>query len=230
MTASETSARQIVGRLLALADPAAARKMKRYAISTEHALGIPIPVLRSIAREYRPDHPLALALWNEPWHECRLLAPMVADPSLTTPELTDSWSAGFDSWDICDQCCTNLFRHTPHAFGKIAEYAPRPEEFVRRTAFSLIATLAVGDKKAPDEKFLSLFGLIETFSTDPRNFVKKAVNWALRQTGKRNRRLHGPALELSRRLSLSSDATARWIGRDALRELSDPKIIARIKP
>ena len=221
---------QVSDRLLALADLSGAENMKHFGIAADHALGISIPKLRAIAREYRPNHPLALALWNEPWHECRLLAPMVADPALATPKLLDTWCADFDSWDTCDQCCINLFRYLPFAYDKIYEYAPRPEEFVRRTAFSLMATLAVGDKKAQDEQFLPLFVLIETYSTDPRNFVKKAVNWALRQIGKRNQRLYVPALALSRKLTLSTDPTARWIGRDALRELSDPKTIARIKP
>ena len=225
-----SSLQQIIDKLHALSDLTGAEKMKHFGIAADHALGIPIPKLRAIAREYRPDHPLALALWDEPWHECRLLAPMVADPALATPELLDAWCADFNSWDICDQCCSNLFRYLPFAYDKIYEYAPRPEEFVRRTAFALMATLAVGDKKAQDEQFLPLFVLIETYSADPRNFVKKAVNWALRQIGKRNQRLYVPALELSRKLSLSSDPTARWIGRDALRELSDPKTIARIKP
>ena len=230
MVAINSPLQQITERLQTLADPAGAQNMRHFGITAKQALGIPIPVLRAIAREYRPDHPLALALWEEPWHECRLLAPMVADPTLATPELLNAWCADFDSWDICDQCCINLFRYLPFAYDKIYEYAPRTEEFVRRTAFALMATLAVGDKKAQDEQFLPLFVLIETHATDPRNFVKKAVNWALRQIGKRNRRLHLPALELSRRLALSADPTARWIGRDALRELSDPKTIARIKP
>ena len=155
---------------------------------------------------------------------------MIADPARTTPELADRWTDDFDAWDICDMCCQNLLRHTPFAFDKIYAYAPREEEFVRRTAFALIATLAVGDKKSGDEKFIPLFDLIETASADPRNFVRKAVNWALRQTGKRNLRLHTQAVALSRRLGASADRTAAWIGRDALRELSDPKIIARIKP
>ena len=202
---------ELIELLKSHASPDHLTKMKRFGIPDERALGVPVPQLRKIAKPYKRQHELALSLWETGWHEARLLAPMIADPVRTTPELADRWTDGFDAWDIC-------------------AYAPREEEFVRRTAFALIATLAVGDKKSGDEKFIPLFDLIETASADPRNFVRKAVNWALRQTGKRNLRLHTQAVALSRRLGASADRTAAWIGRDALRELSDPKIIARIKP
>ena len=221
---------ELIELLKSHASPDHLAKMKRFGIPDERALGVPVPQLRKIAKPYKRQHELALSLWETGWHEARLLAPMIADPARTTPELADRWTDGFDAWDICDMCCQNLLRHTPFAFDKIYAYAPREEEFVRRTAFALIATLAVGDKKSGDEKFIPLFDLTETASADPRNFVRKAVNWALRQTGKRNLRLHTQAVALSRRLGASADRTAAWIGRDALRELSDPKIIARIKP
>ena len=190
--------------------------------------GRPGTATAKIAKPYKRQHELALSLWETGWHEARLLAPMIADPARTTPELADRWTDGFDAWDICDMCCQNLLRHTPFALTKFTLMLPR--RGVRPpTAFALIATLAVGEKSG-DEKFIPLFDLIETASADPRNFVRKAVNWALRQTGKRNLRLHTQAVALSRRLGASADRTAAWIGRDALRELSDPKIIARIKP
>ena len=204
--------------------------MARFGIPIERAMGIPVPFLRKMARTYRNEHELAIELWNSGWHEARILAPMVADPKQTTSELIDRWTEEFDAWDICDQCCQNLFRLTSFAYDKVYEYALREEEFVRRTAFALMATLAVGDKAAEDERFLPFFGLIERTSGDSRNFVRKAVNWALRQIGKRNQRLHREALEMSRRFVSMSDKTAVWIGKDALRELSDPKVMARIRP
>ena len=204
--------------------------MARFGIPIERAMGIPVPLLRKMSRVYRNEHELAIELWNSGWHEARILAPMVADPKQTTSELVDRWTEEFDAWDICDQCCQNLFRLTSFAYDKVYEYALREEEFVRRTAFALMATLAVGDKAAEDERFLPFFGLIERTSGDSRNFVRKAVNWALRQIGKRNQRLHREALEVSRRLVSMSDKTAVWIGKNALRELSDPKVMARIRP
>ncbi len=203
--------------------------MARYGIRTDNALGIPMPALRAEARRTGRDHALALALWDSGIHEARILASLVADPPLMTTEDTDRWTAGFDSWDVCDQCCINLYRHLPFAREKIAEYAPRPEEFVRRTAFSLVATLAVNDWTSPDEAFLPYLALVEKWSCDERNFVRKAVNWALRQVGKRSFGLNEAALETARRLAASSDRSARWIGSDAVRELTAEKTAATIR-
>lgn len=218
----------LIAVLRAAASPERCSGMSRFGIPTERALGIAVPALRKIARETGTDHPLAVALWDTGWHEARLLAPMIADPRQTTVELADRWTQQFDAWDVCDLCCQNLLRRTAFAYELVERYAPREEEYVRRTAFALTAALAIGDKRSPDERFLPLLGLIGKAADDPRNFVKKAVNWALRQTGKRSLRLHGEAVELSRTLASSQDRTARWIGRDSLRELTDPKVIARI--
>ena len=225
-----TSLKTVLDEMWAVASEDHRVGMARFGIPIERAMGIPVPLLRKMARVYRNEHELAIELWNSGWHEARILAPMVADPKQTTSELVDRWTEEFDAWDICDQCCQNLFRLTSFAYDKVYEYALREEEFVRRTAFALMATLAVGDKAAEDERFLPFFGLIERASGDSRNFVRKAVNWALRQIGKRNQRLHREALEVSRRLVSMSDKTAVWIGKDALRELSDPKVMARIRP
>lgn len=219
-----------IARLRELGDAAHLGKMARFGIPSDRAFGVPVPALRRLARETGRDHALALALWETGFHEARLLAPMVARPEEVSVELADRWTGDFDAWDICDLCCQNLFRKLPFAFELTQRYARRPEEFVRRTAFALMAALAVGDKASDDERFLPLFPLIREASADPRNFVRKAVNWALRQTGKRNLRLHAEALQLSRELAASDDRTAAWIGRDALRELSEAKIIARIRP
>ena len=190
----------LIAILRAAASPEHRSGMSRFGIPTERALGIAVPALRKIARETGTDHPLAVALWDTGWHEARLLAPMIADPRQTTVGLVDRWTQQFDAWDVCDLCCQNLLRRTAFAYELVERYAPREEEYVRRTAFALTAALAIGDKRSPDERFLPLLGLI----------------------GK------AAAVGLSRTLASSQDRTARWIGRDALRELTDPKTIARI--
>ena len=203
--------------------------MARYGIDTEHAIGLKMPEIRSIAKELGRDHALALELWHTGIHEARILAPMIVERSEADGELMDAWVAGFASWDVCDQCCMNLFRHLPEAWAKIEAWAPREEEFVRRAAFALIATLAVHAKSEPDARFIALLGLIETYSDDDRNFVKKAVNWALRQIGKRNRALNAEAVVAAKRILARDGKAARWIANDALRELEDEKILARLK-
>lgn len=179
-------------------------------------------MLRMMARPQRRNQELALALWAMPVHEARILAGFVADPREFTPRLMDAWAAGFDSWDLCDQVCIAVFRLTPYAFAKVRAWSRRRGEFGRRAAFSLLATLAVHAKAEPDATFLGLLPLIEAAATDERNFVKKAVNWALRQIGKRpSRVLRAAALDLARKLSAHPDsASARWIGKDAVRELA----------
>ncbi len=234
------SVKEMIARLEAAADPSFRDKQARFGIETERSLGIRVPVIRAMAKEINAgpksekaerearNHTLAQELWDTGIHEARLLAPMIASPRLTTPELMDRWTAQFASWDVCDLCIGNLFRLTHFAYDKIYEYVKSEEEFIRRTGFVLIAGLAVADKKAPDEKFLKALPLIEEYSADGRNFVRKAVNWALRQTGKRSLALLPHALAMAEKLAASGDNTARWIGSDARRELTDPKIMARI--
>ncbi len=203
--------------------------MKRFGIVADKAFGIPTPTLRNMAKKYKGDHELAIALWNSGYHEARRLAALVADPKQTTSELMDAWVQEFYSWDICDSACFDLFRKLPLAYSKIEIYADDEREFVKRTAFSLMAGLAINDKKTPDTQFEPYFNLIIQASTDERNFVKKAVNWALRQIGKRSLHLHKQALDIAKQLAQSDNKTARWIGMDAARELSSEKIIQRIK-
>ena len=174
-------------------------------------------------------HALALELYRRPVHEGRILASMIADPALFRPEEMDAWVAEFRSWDLCDQCCINLFRYTSYAYGKVREYAASDEEFTRRAGFALLATLAVGDKRASDDDFRAFLPLIERGAEDSRVRIGKAVNWALRQIGKRSRGLYPDALALARRLAAKEGAAARRIGRDAVRELTLERIIARIK-
>jgi 3-methyladenine DNA glycosylase AlkD len=213
-----------MARLEAAGRPDALAGMARFAIDTENALGVAVPELRKIARAIKRDHSLALALWDTGVHDARLLATMVAEPRKTTLELCDGWAGDFRSWDLCDQACMNLFRRTAFAHDLVERYRESDPEFVKRTAFAMIATLAVHDKKAGNEIFESYLPNIEEAATDPRDFVKKAVNWALRQIGKRNLTLNASAIAVAERLAGQPDKAARWNGKDALRELSKPTL------
>jgi len=212
----------ILAELKALGSEENRAGQARFGINTERAYGVSITSLRPIARRLKRNHDLAAALWETRVHEARILAALIDEPKKVTPEQ-------FDSWDLCDQVTSKLFDRTPHVEKKIRQWAKDEREFVRRAAFALLAAYSVHGKSVPDASFLAFLRLIEKHSTDPRNFVKKAVNWALRQIGKRNIALHGPALALAEKLSASDDKTARWIGKDAAKELSDPVQIARIK-
>lgn len=196
---------------------------------TIETLGVRMPDIRELAKNIKRNHALALQLWTTKVHEARLLATLVADPKEFTSELFDLWTADFRSWDLCDQACINLFIKTPFVDQKIAEYALREEEYIKRTAFSLIAVSAVHRKKERDEIFLTFLALIKVASSDPRNFVKKAVNWALRQIGKRNALLHTAALNCAEEIAQQTEASAKWIAADAIRELNSEKIKDRIK-
>lgn len=221
MPAAQAAA--LLAELRAACNPANIASQQRFGSRPRNEqLGATIPQLRALARSHRRDHPLAVALWSLPVHEAHILAGLVADPRQLTPEQMDAWVAGFDSWDVCDQMCLNAFRHSPHAFAKVREWALREPEFERRAAFALMATLAVHRKQEPDRAFLDLLPLIETAATDERNFVKKAVNWALRQIGKRRNSpaCHAAALALAEKLATHpTSPSARWIGKDAAREL-----------
>lgn len=210
-------------------DPKNIAGMVRFGISAHGTLGVPVPKLRHLAKRIGTDHALALGLWETDIHEARVLATMIADPDKFMPSEADAWTADFDSWDICDQACMNLYRWTPFAWKKIREWADDEREFVRRAGFALIAALASGDKNAPDAKFTALLPLIRRHSRDERNFVRKAVNWALRGIGKRNLRLNAAATRTARSLQKIESKSARWIAADAIRELGDRKIIEMIR-
>jgi len=222
----ETAA--ILKELRSLGSEANRAGQARFGINTARAYGVSIANLRPIARRLKRDHELAAALWASGVHEARILAAFIDEPEKVTPDQMDAWVAEFDSWDLCDQVCGNLFDRTPFAEAKIRQWAKDEREFVRRAAFARMAMYAVHAKKIADERFLEFLPLIERHASDPRNFVKKAVNWALRQIGKRSGELHGPCLALAERLALSEDRTARWIGRDAARELAHPKQMTRL--
>lgn len=215
------SASQATARLKALADRATREGMSRYGIPSDGAFGVPVGKIRAYAKELGTQHDLALALWKTGQYESRMLACFIADPARVTPALMDAWVKTFDNWAVCDTACFHLFDRTPHAFAKVKKWAARRDEFVRRAAFALLASVALHDKKAPDEPFLAALPLIERAASDERNFVKKGVSWALRGIGKRRSDpLHAAALELATRLAASADPAARWVGRDALRDLS----------
>jgi len=220
---------ELMIRLKSQANPANVAGMARFGINPANTLGISVPVLRSLAKEIGRDHELAQALWASGVHEARILAAFIDDSRQVTMEQMDRWAADFDSWDVCDQVCGNLFDRTPFAYDKATEWSAREAEFVRRAAFSLMASLAVHDKKAEDGRFEAFFPLIVGASTDERNYVRKAVNWALRQVGKRSRRLNAEAIEVAREISKIDSKAARWIAADALKELTSDKIRAKVK-
>lgn len=220
---------EIISKLKSLSNPEAVKGMARYGINPKNNLGISIYKLRPIAKEIGKDHELALKLWDSGIHDARLLACFIEDPAKVTGEQMDSWAKDFDSWDVCDQACTSLFDLTPLAWIKVVEWAERDEEFVKRGAFSLIAGLAVHDKKASDKKFERFFPLIKKHSIDDRNYVKKAVNWALRNIGKRNLGLNKQIIKLSEGILKINSKSAKWIARDALRELTSEKIQIRLR-
>ena len=192
--------------------------MKRFGVDNSKALGVSLPNLRKVAKGIKKDHQLALDLWATGTHECRVLASLVDDPKLVTPEQMDSWAADFYSWDVCDQVCGNLFDRTPYAIEKALEYSRSEREYIKRAGFVLMAEFAVHDKKANEEAFMQFFPIIEREAWDDRNFVKKAVNWALRQIGKRNKNLGKAAKECSLRIAQQESKAAKWIARDALAE------------
>ncbi|MBX3048745.1 MAG: DNA alkylation repair protein [Anaerolineales bacterium] len=202
--------------------------MARFGIATERAFGVKHPLLKQIARRHRKDHPLALELWDSGYHEARLLATLVADPAQVSEVQLEAWLADINSWDLCDGFTGNLVDKTPFAYAKAVEWARRAAEFERRAGFALMAWLAVHDKQAPNEKFAPFFDLIQQQAADERNYVKKAVNWALRQLGKRNRALNAQAIAVAQRIAQQGSKSARWIAADALRELQSEAVAARL--
>jgi len=211
----------LVRELHSLANPANVAGMARFGINPANTLGISVADLRMLARGLH-DHALAQQLWDTGIHEARILAALIDIPAQVDEAQMERWALDFDSWDICDQVCFHLFDRTPYAVPKAYEWSTRPEEFVKRAAFVLMASLAVHNKKAPDELFLGFFPVIRREAGDGRNFVKKAVNWALRGIGKRNPALKQAAIDNARQIQQdSSSPAARWVAADALRELGN---------
>ncbi len=226
-TNSVWSVKRVLAEMRGVADKESLRAkiagMRRFGIEPERPIGLTTPQLRALAREIKrsagPDQPLAEALWKTGFHEARILATLIGDPRVMTRAAMEAWVRDFSSWDVCDACCCNLFDRSSHAWSQIAKWAPRQGEFVRRAAFAMIAAIAVHDKSAPDAVFLDALALIEKYSFDDRNFVRKAVNWALRNIGKRNSKLRQEAIACAERVRAQGTRAARWIAADALREL-----------
>jgi 3-methyladenine DNA glycosylase AlkD len=225
---SKTStAAEVIAHLKTLASEENRRGMKRYGIRIDHALGISHGEQRRIAKKIKRNHARAFELWASGLVEAQFIAAITADPKRFTADNARAWAAEFDSWDIVDGV-TDLFVDTDHWLDLIAEFAEDEREFVRRAAFAMMAWSVVHRKKEPDATFLAFLAVIERHATDPRNFVKKAVNWALRSLGKRSMALNAAALDTAGRLAASPDKTARWNGKDAIRELTSEKTLAGI--
>jgi 3-methyladenine DNA glycosylase AlkD len=203
--------------------------LTRYGIVAPKAFGVPMGAIHTLAKQTGKSHALAAALWKTGWYEARLLAAFVAEPERVTPAEMDRWATDFDNWAVCDTACFHLFDRTPHAFKKITAWSKHRDEFVKRAAFALLASVALHDKTAPDAEFLRCMPLIERAASDERNFVKKAVLWALRGVGGRSPELNERALELAQRLAASDEPAARFIGKGALRELSSATAKRRLK-
>jgi 3-methyladenine DNA glycosylase AlkD len=203
--------------------------MRRYGITAKKAFGVPAPVLRELAKRIGKDQELSLQLWKTGVLEARLLAALIGEPERTTRRQMDRWVRDFDSWAVCDTCCGNLFDKTPYAYEQAFAWCKRKEEFVRRAGFVMMAELAVHDKAASDAKFMAMLPKIRAGATDGRNFVKKAVNWALRQIGKRNATLHRVAMQTAVKIARIDMPSARWIAADALRELRSESVRRRLR-
>jgi 3-methyladenine DNA glycosylase AlkD len=198
--------------------------MARYAIVADKVFGVSVSDLKQLGKRLGTNHDLALALWDTGWYEARMLSAFVDDPVRVTAAQMDRWVKDFDNWAVCDHLCFHLFDRTPHAWRKVDQWSRRRDEFVRRAAFALLAALALHDRNAANDPFLQRLGLIEDAAADDRNFVKKGVSWALRAVGRRSAELNEAAVEVARRLAASADAAPRWVGKDALRELTSPVV------
>ncbi len=220
---------EVLSRIRALGSSENRAGMARFGINVEKAYGVSVPSLRKLAKDIGKSHELAQELWDTAIHEARILACLIDDPRQVTEAQMDRWVADFDSWDVCDGACGALFDKTPFAYAKAIEWSARQEEYVKRAAFSLMAALAVHDKRAQDEKLIQFLPIIERESGDDRNFVKKAVNWALRQIGKRNLALNAAAICVAEEIRAVDSRSARWIASDALRELTSDKVLTRLQ-
>ena len=219
----------ILKKLKALSNPKAVEGMARFGISPENTYGVSIPNLRKMAKEIGRDHSLAQQLWDSGIHEARILASMIDQVDQVTKNQMDAWIKDFDSWDVCDQCCMNLFDKTPLAWEKAIEWTNREREFEKRAGFALMACLAWYDKESPDKKFLVFLPAIKRQAVDDRNYVKKAVNWALRNIGKRNLNLNKKAIETAKEIQKMDSRSAKWIASDAIRELMSEAVQERLQ-
>ncbi len=222
------TATEIIRQLNKQSNPANLAGMARYGIDTRRALGVSMPAMRNLAKRLGKNHDLACDLWNTRVHEAWILAGLIDDPAQVSERQMERWVKDFASWDVCDQVCSNLFDKTPFAYRKVDEWSRRKETFVKRAGFVLMAALSVHDKKAADTVFVKMLPIIKRESIDERNFVKKAVNWALRQIGKRNISLNKKAVQTAQAIKRIDSKSARWIAADALRELTSAAVQRRL--
>ena len=219
----------IIKELKKLGNPANLAGMVKFGINPSNGFGVSIPNLRKLAKKVGKNHKLALELWATEIHDARILASLVDEPKAVTKSQMNKWASDFNSWDICDQVCNNLFGNTPYAYDKALEWGTKKKEFVKRAGFVLMAVQALHSDELKDKDFYKFFPLIKQHATDERNFVKKAVNWALRQIGKRNHKLNKKAIKLAEEIVRIDSKSAKWIAKDAIRELTDNKIVSKIK-
>lgn len=218
----------LLNELKSVSDETRLEGMKRYAIDTKCAIGVSLPDIRSIAKSFKKNHNTALLLWDTKIHEARILASMIADPNQVTPAMMDEWTQCFYSWDLCDQVCNNLFQKTDFFIDKAFEYSYKPEEYIKRTGFVLMVQYVVHHKKSSDEVCKRFLQRVEEEAKDERNFVKKAVNWCLRQIGKRNKKLNELALLTAYKILEQQYKSAKWIALDAIRELESDAVQKRL--
>ncbi|MBI2680924.1 MAG: DNA alkylation repair protein [Candidatus Solibacter usitatus] len=204
--------------------------LARFGINATNALGVSVANIQVLGKRLGRSHELALALWRTGCYEARMLTSFVDEPACVTPAQMDRWCRDFDNWGICDTVCYHLFDRTPHAWSKVVQWSDQPDEFVKRAAFALLASLAGHDKNASDEQFLATLPLIERASSDERNFVKKGVSWALRRIGRRSAALHAASMTLARRLAESPSSAARWVGKDTLRDITSAAVMRKLAP
>jgi 3-methyladenine DNA glycosylase AlkD len=228
-TTSTTDAATAVAWLKAHGNPKFRDGLARYGLPTAKAFGLSVATLKAYAKTLGRDHDLAVALWKTGWTDARMLAALVGEPDKVTPREMDAWCRDFDSWGIVDTVCFTLWDRSPHAWKKARRWVKRKPEFEKRAGFVLMACLAAHDKAAKDSAFLPFLPLIEAGATDERNFVKKGVSWALRHIGHRSAKLHAAAIKTATRLSKSTDRTARWVGKDALKDLTRPMVLRKVK-
>jgi 3-methyladenine DNA glycosylase AlkD len=220
--------KQVLDELKMLSRPDQIEGMARYGMSPEKRLGVSVPEMRKLSKKIGTNHRLALDLWKTDIPEAQMVASMIANPSELRPEVMEEWVKDFNSWDVCDQVCMNLFEKSPFVLQKIEKWARRDEEFIKRAAYALIACLAWHDKTSPDNKFEAFFPIIYKGATDPRNFVKKAVSWALRNIGKRNTELNRLAIQEAEKIGQVDSKPAKWIAAAALRELRSEPVQKRL--
>jgi len=220
---------EVIKQLRSMGDPKNIEGMGRFGIKTENNLGNSVTTLRNFAKKIGKNHDLAVKLWDSGIRDARMVAACIEDPTTVSEDQVDNWVKDFDSWDICDHCCGHLIDKTPFAYKKAKEWTQRKEEFQKRAGFSLMAWLAVHDKKTDDPEFEGFLTIIKKESTDERNYVRKAVNWALRNIGKRNITMNKKAIEISKEIQKIDSKTARWIASDAIRELASEKIQEKVR-